>query len=590
MRLRALVVCALAALTAGAPTRAAAVEPAPPQPNWEAGWHVVRPGDTLEGLARRFLGSYRWWHELHRLNPRIADPDLLIPGQRIRIWIERPSPQPNAQVETVAGKVEERPQPVPWRLASEGDLLLERDILRTFDRGSSRLRFDDGSAVTLTENSLVFIRRLGDPRVAVTPSEIEVRVGRADVEAAPVAGRAPEIDIVLGGAKGRAAAAEGGALRARSTQEERGDSRLMIYRGHGEVAAAGRKVELPEGTGTSVAPRQPPRPAESLLPAPELEVPAAGGELGLDDPVLAWKPVAGAASYTVEVCADADCGVLIERSAPVSGESYRLATPPSAAAWWRVTAVGASGLDGFPAASRRLRPVESLGPPAPTLVLRGADGEPLAADACVSARPAVDVTARDRYGRDLAWTLRVDGTERPVAAAFPASARYAAIAVARDARGRTAESPVATFRLDLTNPWADLPPVPERPERSSIFAVPSRAPRAVCGLGLEFAPPGGGWEPVPCAGSGADPEPARVPLAGDAAELQLRVGRRARLGERLPLLAGTETFLRLGDIGCGLVGAEIRVVRNPETGPELEVVTRDASGRSGRNGWSLEAR
>ncbi|HSM13163.1 MAG TPA: LysM domain-containing protein, partial [Thermoanaerobaculia bacterium] len=110
----ALPLLALAA-SAGAQATAAA-----PRPNWEPGWHVVRPGDTLEALARRFLGSSAFWQELHRLNPDIDDPDLINPGRRIRIWIARPSAEPNAQVEQVAGKVEERPAPVPWRPAARG--------------------------------------------------------------------------------------------------------------------------------------------------------------------------------------------------------------------------------------------------------------------------------------------------------------------------------------------------------------------------------------------------------------------------------------------------------------------------------------
>ena len=36
--------------------------------DWETGWHVVRPGDTLEGLAQQFLGSNTLWRELHLLN------------------------------------------------------------------------------------------------------------------------------------------------------------------------------------------------------------------------------------------------------------------------------------------------------------------------------------------------------------------------------------------------------------------------------------------------------------------------------------------------------------------------------------------
>jgi hypothetical protein len=33
--------------------------PSPDRSAWESGFHVVRPGDTLEGLAERFLRSSR---------------------------------------------------------------------------------------------------------------------------------------------------------------------------------------------------------------------------------------------------------------------------------------------------------------------------------------------------------------------------------------------------------------------------------------------------------------------------------------------------------------------------------------------------
>ena len=65
---------------------------------WEDGWHVVRPGDTLEGLAARFLGSHELWRELHLLNPLVKDPNLLFPGQRLRIFLERPTAKLSAQI------------------------------------------------------------------------------------------------------------------------------------------------------------------------------------------------------------------------------------------------------------------------------------------------------------------------------------------------------------------------------------------------------------------------------------------------------------------------------------------------------------
>ena len=39
---------------------------------YQPGWHIVRPGETLEGIAGRYLGSSSLWRQLHQesLRPR----------------------------------------------------------------------------------------------------------------------------------------------------------------------------------------------------------------------------------------------------------------------------------------------------------------------------------------------------------------------------------------------------------------------------------------------------------------------------------------------------------------------------------------
>jgi nucleoid-associated protein YgaU len=48
-------------------------------------WYEVMPGDNLHVIAGRVLGERAQWPRLWRLNPEIKDPDLLRPGQRIRV-------------------------------------------------------------------------------------------------------------------------------------------------------------------------------------------------------------------------------------------------------------------------------------------------------------------------------------------------------------------------------------------------------------------------------------------------------------------------------------------------------------------------
>ena len=57
-----------------------------PSPPVDARTCVVERGDTLWGLARRYRGDPRKWPLLYEVNrPRIANPDLILPGQRILV-------------------------------------------------------------------------------------------------------------------------------------------------------------------------------------------------------------------------------------------------------------------------------------------------------------------------------------------------------------------------------------------------------------------------------------------------------------------------------------------------------------------------
>jgi hypothetical protein len=304
-------------------------------------------------LPRRLPAAGR---SCYALNPRITDPHWIYPGRRVRIPLVQPAPQPNAQVVVVSNRVEARPTPVEWLSADSGDLLLERDGLRTYASSSARLRFDDGSTATVSEDSLVFIRRQ-TPALAPAPRrEIEIEIGQAEIETVAGARIQPEIEVLVGGARSTTRAGESGA-HSRHRREGEG-AQVMLYRGRGEVVAGGGSVALAEGTGTSVAPGAMPRPPERLLPAPELVAPADGLEMpaGGGGVELSWRPVAGAASYVVELCADRSCAALVRRVKDLRTTSHRLTGGLRRQLYWRVTAVGASGLDGYPSPARTLRP------------------------------------------------------------------------------------------------------------------------------------------------------------------------------------------------------------------------------------------
>ena len=565
----------------------------PDRSAWESGWHVVRPGDTLEGLAERFLGSSQLWQELHALNPTVRDPDLLFPGQRVRIFLERPTPEPSAQVVATARKVNELPRPAPWRPASEGDVLLEKDGLRTESSSSARLLFDDGAALVLAEDSLIFLRRQTRSGVAAPRKEIEIEVGQADVEGTAKSAHAGTIEVVVGGARASAAAGAGQPLKARSRKSATNDAQFMVYEGAGTVAAAGRKVEVPAGSGTTVAPKSAPGPAEPLLPAPRGLEPGEGGEFDRSAPRLAWAAVPGAASYVVEVCRDRDCGSTVEVARGVTGNTVAPKESLEGDLWWRVTAVAPSGLDGFPSAAQRMTAVESVAPPAPAVAFVDGNGKRLDAGACAAAVPEVEVKAVDRAGRDLPWKLVVDGAVATAEQfrALPLAGTHSIAARVTDARGRSADSAPASLTLDGAAPWAELVAdgaAPVATEESGKKKKGEAAVAAACDTTIELRDAGGAWRAVPCS-TAAGSSALAVPLQGDRAELALRTPATGLQAGGMPVVSGENLRLRFWDVGCGLTGASLRVAPS-ELAPgrlAVEVDVADAAGNHRSAVWAL---
>ncbi len=325
-----------------------------PEPEPESDPYIVKQGDILETLAARFLGSEELWPEIWRINPGIKDPHRISPGQRILI----PRPRTIAEIRQISRRVDSRPQPVlPWSAAHVGEQLKRRAGVRTHRRSSTQLRFEDGSDLTIGEESLVFLREPTARRAAVSRSSIEIVEGQGDL-ALPVPGAASaraDIEVVVGSARVSPSRAPDGTSWSRARQTAAGGpAQLMIYKGAGEVQAGGSKVKVGEGMGTSVERGEKPKPPEPLLPAPAVVLPSSGAGFDYANPRFAWRSVAGARSYTVEVCADAACARLVARVTEIGETEWVSEGLPVGDFFWRVTAQSATGLDGYPSHPRSL--------------------------------------------------------------------------------------------------------------------------------------------------------------------------------------------------------------------------------------------
>jgi hypothetical protein len=327
---------------------ALAQEATPPASDLDVGWHEVQQGETLEGITARYLGTSDRWRENWKLNPGLENPHLISPGTRLRIIMS--AAVPTAEIRGVSRRVEEKPHPEPWVPAKVGDKLKARDGIRTYRQSSAELGFDDGSNLRINEESLVFLREVGQKLEGASRQSLEVVEGQADVEARALEDKLPpDIEVIIGEAKARTRAAPGAAAaQARTRKTSAGAAQLMVFGGEAELASEGRAVKVETGMGAAAEAGQPPRAPERLLPAPAPLYPAKGTAYEHSNPLFTWGPVEGAASYVVEVCRDESCGQIVDRATGLSQTSWTPRGLPLGQLHWRVTAQGASGLDGFP--------------------------------------------------------------------------------------------------------------------------------------------------------------------------------------------------------------------------------------------------
>lgn len=331
-----------------------------------SGNYTVQTGDTLESIAQKFLGASTRWKELLTSNPDIMNPHFITPGSRIRIVPGQTVNAKRATIQQVFRQVEQMPFPKPWTPASVGGILQERDGVRTFEKSSSELKFDNDSRMIVSEESVVFLREAAPAPENVSRKAIEIRAGQADLDVRQGPnGVQNDIEFHIGETRGttKAGNAGKGASRARRTGD--GGSRIMVYDGESEVTAAGRTVAVSSGMGLAVTADGRTSGPEKLMKAPKSLTPNESQTFDFSNPTFDWDPTPGAQSYTVEVCRDPECGQLVDRAVGIRMSRWTPRGLPIGVLYWRVSATSASGLDSFVSAAQKFtirtywrRPVE----------------------------------------------------------------------------------------------------------------------------------------------------------------------------------------------------------------------------------------
>ncbi|EXI81123.1 MAG: LysM domain protein [Candidatus Accumulibacter appositus] len=102
--------------------------------------YTVRPGDTLIGIAERYLIQAWQWPRIQRDN-KVDDPHRMLPGMVLRIpaAMLRRAPA-EAIIATVTGVVRWRAAGSEWQPAASGQRLASGRALETLDDASVLLR------------------------------------------------------------------------------------------------------------------------------------------------------------------------------------------------------------------------------------------------------------------------------------------------------------------------------------------------------------------------------------------------------------------------------------------------------------------
>ena len=296
--------------------------------------YLVRPGDTLIGVADRFMAQPARWRELQALN-KVADPYRLPPGMRLRIpLVHIPVTNGTARVVFVTG-----PASADGRELQAGMELAEGARIETGAGGTVTMELGDGSRVTLPPASRMEVSRLRafarsgltDAVFGVGQGEVESRVAPRGTGVGRFEIRTPSLVTGVRGTRFRVGT-------------EAGASQSAVLEGQVQARSRrGQQAVVGAGYGVSVSPTGVLARPAALLPAPVLAP--------LPQPLLAsratvsWSPVAKAAGYRVVVSRDAAQTELLS-SQTVSAEQAALEDLPEGELYLGVSALDATHLGG----------------------------------------------------------------------------------------------------------------------------------------------------------------------------------------------------------------------------------------------------
>ncbi|WP_159910678.1 FecR domain-containing protein [Pantoea sp. 18069] len=319
--------------------------------------HRVAPGDTLEQIARQYLGDHRLWPELQSFN-RVANPLHLQPGFTLR-FPDRLLRLATASVEYVRG---EAVAITPARRSSDsqtpagaaqrrnvqaGEVLQEGEQLQLAANAFVSVRLADGSLVRVQAQSdvqLQQMRRRG--RAGSLQSVLDLHSGALDASVTREPADQRHFEI-------RTPVASTSVRGTRFHVQADATGRTITAVDEGSVAVASAAAQRPNasrvslleaGQGLAVTAQAAVGAPTALLPAPDLaQLPERYEDAHWLD--IIWPAISNARSYQLQVARDAQFSAVV-RSAASDTPQQRFAALEDGDYFLALRAIDAQGIPG----------------------------------------------------------------------------------------------------------------------------------------------------------------------------------------------------------------------------------------------------
>ncbi|WP_232727751.1 FecR domain-containing protein [Acidovorax sp. 69] len=344
--------------------------------------HLVKEGDTLEGLARAYLAAPRQWQLLQARN-KVADPRRLQPGSVV--WIPvRLQPSESATVQFVQGTVTSRARTNDTPAAvTPGGKLEEGTELQVGPESFVAVRLADGTVIRVQAQSDLQLRQLRRRgRAGSVQSVLEMREGGMESTVPPnsdplrrfeirtplavTSVRGTHFSVVMADSGQTTASVLNGSVAVQSRRDT--DSKPA-------ASLSAPTSLLSPGQGLAVTSDGTVGPARPLLPPPDTSgMPAILGDAGLLAIDIPSAP--GAVRYAAQVATDAEFTQVVRNGNFASGQ-LRWKVLDDGRYYLAVRAIDDAGIAGLPTVQPftvKTRPVAPLYQhPAPGAVVpRGA--------------------------------------------------------------------------------------------------------------------------------------------------------------------------------------------------------------------------